>query len=477
MRAPRRAVALAAVLAAAAVVPAWAETKTPPPPGKPRPVKLPAITERTLPSGLLVVMAPLRNVPKITAVLSLEVGNGTEVDTHAGLAGLAARVSSEGTATRTSKAIKEELRAIGGYLNVGSDSDATTVQAGALSEFTPRLLALVADVVAHPSYPEKEVALAKENLVQEVKEQRSQPAFLGNERFLKAVFGSHPYSFVAPDEKSVAAIQRADLARFAARYYVPGNAHLILVGDFDPAVLSKEVDKAFGGWVAGEKFEPALPAPPRRDRRQIYFVDRPGSVQSSIRMGNVTFPRKDDDYFVLRTANVIYGGSFYSRLTKNIREGKGYTYSPSSTLDTRAQSGYFSAGASVRNEVTGATILEMIYELDRMRVLPVTDEELEAAKSFSIGNFSIELASQAGLAGRLNTIYVYGLPRTFLQDFRARIESLTVAQVEAAAARHLDTYRQAIAIVGDWQKVKDQVTPFGTVTVYTPEGEVEATIP
>jgi predicted Zn-dependent peptidase len=190
-------------------------------------------------------------------------------------------------------------------------------------------------------------------------------------------------------------------------------------------------------------------------------------------MGNVTFPRKDEDYFVLRTANVIYGGSFYSRLTRNIREGKGYTYSPFSSLDTRAYSGTFSAGASVRNEVTGATILEMIYELDRMRVLPVTDEELAAAKSFSVGNFALELASQSGLAGRLNTVYLYGLPRTFLEDFRTRIESLTPAQIETASARHLDTYRQAIAIVGDWQKVKDQVTPFGTVTVYTPEKDVK----
>jgi zinc protease len=409
----------------------------------------------------------------VTAILSLHVGNGTEADAHPGLAGLAARVAGEGTATRTSKAIKEELRAIGGYLSVGSDSDATTVSAGALSEFAPRLLALMADVVARPSYPEKEVALAKENLVQEVRDQRSQPGFLGNERFLKAVFGSHPYGFVAPDEKSVAALQRADLAAFAARYYVPANAHLVVVGDFDAAAMSKEVDRAFASWKAGPKFEPALPAPPSRDKRQIYFVDRPGSVQSSIRMGNVTFPRRDEDYFVMRTANVIYGGSFYSRLTRNIREGKGYTYSPFSTLDTRAHSGYFAAAASVRNEVTGATILEMIYELDRMRVLPVTDEELAAAKSFSVGNFAIELASQSGLAGRLNTIYVYGLPRTFLEDFRGRIESITPAQIEVAAARYLDTYRQAIAIVGDWQKVKDQVMPFGTVTVYTPEGEIK----
>ena len=447
--------------------------KTPPAPGKARPVKLPTITEQTLPNGLLVVMAPLRNVPKIAGVLTLHVGTGTEADTHAGLAGLAARVANEGTATRTSKAIKEELRAIGGSLSVASDSDSTTVQAGALSEFTPRLLALMADVVAHPSYPEKEVALAKENLVQEIHDQRAQPGFLGNERFMKAVFGTHPYSYVAPDEKSMAALQRADLAAFAAKYYVPANAHLILVGDFDVADSLEADRRGVRSLEGGPEVPPTLPAPPRRDRREIYFVDRPGSMQSSIRIGNVTFPRKDKDYFALRTANMIYGGSFYSRLTRNIRESKGYTYSPFSTLDTRTYSGYFSAGAFVRNEVTGATLLEIFYELDRMRVLPVSDEELAAAKSFSMGNFAIELASQSGLAGRLNTVYLYDLDKTFMDDFRTQIESLTPAQIETAAAKHLDTYRQAVVIVGDWEKVKDQVTPFGTVTVYTPEGEIK----
>jgi predicted Zn-dependent peptidase len=250
------------------------------------------------------------------------------------VAGLAARVANEGTATRTSKAIKEELRAIGGSLSVASDSDSTTVQAGALSEFTPRLLALMADVVAHPSYPEKEVALAKENLVQEIHDQRSQPGFLGTERFMKAVFGTHPYSYVAPDEKSVAGPPargprglRREVLRSRQRAPDPGRR--LRRGRAVEADRRRLRSLEGGAEVRAH----AARAPAARPR-EIFFVDRPGSVQSSIRMGNVTFPRKDDDYFVLRTANVIYGGSFYSRLTRNIREGKGYTYSPFSSLDT-----------------------------------------------------------------------------------------------------------------------------------------------
>ena len=124
----------------------------------------------------------------------------------------------------------------------------------------------------------------------------------------------------------------------------------------------------------------------------------------------------------------------------------------------------------MRNEVTGPTLLEIFYELDRMRVLPVSDEELSAAKEYSNGNFSVELASQFGLAGRINSVYTYDLDRNFINDFRPRIEGLTTADIQRAAARYFDTYRAAIVIVGDWEKVKDQVTPFGDVTMYDAEG-------
>ena len=130
------------------------------------------------------------------------------------------------------------------------------------------------------------------------------------------------------------------------------------------------------------------------------------------------------------------------------------------------------AGAFVRNEVTGPTLLEILYELDRMRVLPVTDEELNAAKEYSTGNFSVELASQAGLAGRINTLYTYDLAKSFIEDFRPKIEALTPADIQRVAAKYFDTYRAAIVIVGDWDKVKDQVTPFGDVTMYDADGNV-----
>lgn len=450
-----------------------AQQKTPPAPGAARPINLPKITEKKLANGLTVVLAPLPNVPKITSILSFK-GAGTSADRerHPGISQIAASVANEGTETLTSKQIKEELRSIGGTLSIGSDSDSTSISASALSEFSVKLFDLMSDAAQHPAFPESELKLAKDNTVQQIRAARANPNFLVNERFVKSIFGNHPYSFVVPDEKSIAALTREDLKGFVANYYAPNNAHIIVVGDIDPDKTFAEIEKAFGSWKSGTPMKDETLTVPTRDKRQIYFVNRPGSIQSSIYIGNVTIPRKDKDYFRIRTADTIFGGSFYSRLTRNIRENKGYTYSPFSFSDTRAKAGMFAAGASVRNEVTGATLLEMFYELDRMRVSPVTDEELNAAKEYSTGNFSVELASQFGLASRINTVYTYELSKNFINEFRPSIEGLTLADIQQAAAKYFDTYRAAVVIVGDYEKVKDQVTPFGDVTLYDADGNV-----
>jgi predicted Zn-dependent peptidase len=453
--------------------PAFAQQKTPPPPGAARPLNLPKLTEKKLANGLTVVLAPLPNVPKVTAVLTFRSATtASDREAHPGIAQIAASVANEGTDTRTSKQIKEELRSIGGTLSLFSDADSTTMNATSLSEFSPRLFDLMSDVAQHPSFPETEVKLAQENTIQQIRAGRADPGFLVNERFQKAVFGNHPYGFVVPDEKSIRSLTRADLRSFVTKYYLPNATHLIVVGDIDVDKTYAEIEKAFGSWKSGTAPPEENPAVPKRDKRQIYFVNRPGSIQSAIYIGNVSIPRKDKDYFAIRTANTIYGGSFYSRLTRNIRETKGYTYSPFSSANTQAKTGSFLAGAFVRNEVTGPTLLEIFYELDRMRVLPVSDEELSAAKEYSTGNFSVELASQQGLAGRIATIYTYDLDKNFIDDFRPKIEALTTADIQKAAAKYFDTYRAAIVIVGDWDKVKDQVTPFGEVTIYDSQGNV-----
>jgi zinc protease len=320
------------------------QQKTPPAPGPARPLNLPKITEKKLANGLTVVLAPLPNVPKVTAVLTFRAATtASDRVAHPGIAQIVATVANEGTETRTSKQIKEELRSIGGTLSLGSDADSTTLSSSALSEFSTRMFDLMSDVAQHPSFPDSELKLAQENTIQQIRAGRADPGFLANERFQKAVFGNHPYSFVVPDEKSINALTRADLRDFVSKFYIPNASHLIVVGDIDPDKTFAEVEKAFGSWKSGTLPPEDNPAVPKRDKRQIFFVNRPGSVQSTIYVGNASIPRKDKDYFAIRTANTIYGGSFYSRLTRNIRESKGYTYSPFSSSNTQAKTGSFQA--------------------------------------------------------------------------------------------------------------------------------------
>ncbi len=436
-----------------------------PPPAPPKPVQWPPITEKKLDNGLTVVLVPLHNVPKVECDLSFLAGRGAAYKEKPGVAQLVARVLSEGTATRSSKQIKEELRAIGGDLSVNTDPDATTIASSALSDFTPRLFEIVSDVAQHASYPKKEVELAKTNFANEIEEQRSQPDFLGQEQMAKAIYGAHPYGFTVPDPKALPKVTAESLREFAAARYVPNNAVLIVVGDIEPGTAFAEARKAFGGWKRGAA-QPAVSAVfPKREKRTIYFIDRPGSVQSTIAIGAIAPPRKSPDYIALRTADTILGGAFYSRLTRNIRESKGYTYTPGSAAITRRYAGDVTTYAAVRNEVTGSAILEMLYEMDRMRVEPVTKEELDSAKTYSNGTMALELESQAGFAQRIRTLYTYDLPRDFLKTFTEKINALTPADIQNAAAKYFDTYHGAIVIVGDYKAVKSQVAPFGDVVV------------
>src|SRR5690348_7342507 len=227
------------------VTTAFAQQKTPPAPGAARPLNLPKITEKKLANGLIVVLAPLPNVPKISTILTFRSATtASDRDAHPGIAQIVAAVANEGTDTRTSIQLKEELRSIGGTLALGSDADSTTMSGSALSEFSAKLFELMSDVAQHPSFPETEVKLAQENTIQQIRAGRADPGFLVNERFQKAVFGNHPYSFVVPDEKSISSLTSADLKAFVGKYYIPNASHLVVVGDLDVEKTFAEIGRA-----------------------------------------------------------------------------------------------------------------------------------------------------------------------------------------------------------------------------------------
>lgn len=435
-----------------------------------RPVVWPARTVRTLANGLQVVLAESRAFPKITAQLYFRGGNAAVALENPGLAEITSAVVRTGTVSRTSRQIEEDLRRMGAGLGTHAGADSSAISATGLAEFSGELLELIADLARHATFPPEEFEREQRQRYEELKIERSTPGFLANERLRRALFGAHPYAIVAPTLAQVESYRREQLVEFYRCYYTPADALLIVVGDFSAGAMIEQVGKIFGGWSAPKAAAQKWAGPPGASGRRVYLVDRPGTVQTQVLAGNLSITRRDPDWYRAVLANSIYGGAFHSRLVMNIREQKGYTYSPRSSLSALREYGYFSVSAAVRNDVAAATLTEIFYEMDRMRSLPVSAEELESARNYLTGVFSLGVATQDGLLGQLSVVYLDRLPEDFLETYRQKIHALSADDVLAAARRHLDSANAHIVMVGDRAQIGEQAALFGEVTVFDAQG-------
>jgi zinc protease len=454
---------------AAATGEAW--RKVAPEGTAPRPFKMPKVETYKLKNGMTVQLLEDHRVPFVTFNLGIKAGSTLEPPTALGLSSITAEMVTEGTRKKTSKQIAEEIDFIGGGLSAGSDFDFTLVSGSALSKYSDRLIDVVSDVVLNPSFPENELKLKKTNLLQELKMKRSQPDFLVDERFNKVLFGAHPYSVVAPTPESVTRMTRKDLQDFHKAHYLPNQAVLIVVGDFNSAKLKQVIERDLGPWKPSPMPVAQMPALPPIKGKRILLVDRPGSVQASIKLGNVGIKKTDPDYFPFMVANHILGGAAHSRLFLNIREQKGYTYGAYSGFAARKQPGTFAAEAEVRSDVTAPSLQEFLYELDRIRQVRVTDKELQDSKSYLTGSFQLGLETQSGLAQRLLESQLYDLPRDYLEKYTDRVMAVTTNDVRRVANKHIATDNVAIVVVGDAKKILPDLQFFGPVEVFETTGK------
>ncbi len=451
-------------------MPAAAQTERPPV-GPERPFQLAPRVERTLSNGLRVIVTRQTVVPKVTVMLTVLSGFSSDPPELTGLAAMTADAVQEGTKSRTSKEIRGQVFGMGGSLAATVSQDFSSLSVRGLSEFAPQLIDLVADVTVNPTLPADEIAILKQQRLQNVMQQKASPQFLSNRQFRRALFGSHPYARTSETDATLQAIERPRIEAFHRAHYRPNNALLIVVGDVQPDAIMSIAEKSFGGWTRGEVPKPAFPAPPASTGRQVFFVQRPNSIQSSMSVGNLAIKRGDPRWFELTVANAIYGGAFNSRIVRNIREDKGYTYSPGSSLTGFADAGFYRFSADVRNDVTGATLTEVFKEIDKMRADGSDGAELQGAKAYLRGIFPVQTATQGGLTNVLNTIYVFGLPKDYPETFRARIAAVTPEQVKSAASVLLGSQDSVIAIVGDYAKVKDQLAAFKDIKFFDPDGK------
>jgi zinc protease len=441
--------------------------------GPERPVVWPARTRRKLANGLEVVLVESHTIPKFTGELYFRSGNAVAAATAKapGLAEITATVVRTGTEKRSSRQIEEDLRRIGADVGTSAGADTTAIGFNGLAEFSGDLLKLVAELAQQASFPADEFERERRQMIEGLRIARTTPSFLASERMRRVLFGSHPYAIIAPTETQVKEYRLGQLVEFYRTHYTPGNALLIAVGDFAAPQMMEQIERIFGSWKPATV--PVVPDTtlPELHGRRVHLVHLPESVQTQVVVANHAITRKHPDWLRLALANSIYGGAFNSRLIINIREQKGYTYSPRSGVHALRQHGYFSVNAAVRNDVVAASLTEIFYEIDRMRSLAVAEDELSDARTYMSGVFSLGLATQDGLASQLSTVYLNELPDNELETYRQRVRALSAADVLTAARAYFDSPNAQITIVGDRGQIGGQARLFGEVTEYSAEPE------
>ena len=435
-----------------------------------RAVTWPKRTKTRLSNGLEVILAEAHSIPKFHGELFFRSGNAAVADRAPGLAEMTATVARTGTMKRASRQIEEDLRRIGADLSSAAGADTSAISFAGLSEFAEPLLVLVNELAREAAFPEAEFERERRQKLEEVKLQRTEPGFLAGERLRKVLFGAHPYGQVSPSEAQVAAYRREDLLAVYREFYTPQNGILLLVGDFDAQEMLKAAEKVFGAWLGKKPDSNASAAPASPRGRRVYLVHSPGAVQTQILAGCHAITRKHPDWVKLGLANSLYGGAFNSRLVMNIREDKGYTYSPRSGVNALRQHGYFSVSAAVRNDVVAASLTEIFYEMDKLRSLPVPEAELADAQNYLSGVFSMGLATQDGLLSQFSTVALNELPDDYLETYRQQVRALTPQDLLETARKYLDSANMQIVIVGDRAQIESQAALFGELEVYDAQG-------
>jgi zinc protease len=456
-----------------------------PAPLPPRPISIPTRNETTLANGLKLVVVEDTRLPLVSYRLAFRVGGAFDPPELPGLLDLLAGLMPEGTASRTSKEIADQIARMGASISAGANSDYTIVGASALSQFNDPVMDLLAEVALEPSFPENEVALAKQNTKESLRQQRAQPSFLASEMVSRVMFGDHPYSVVAPTPESIDRASRDEFVRFHHSKLVPNNAVFIVVGNVRYEDILKRTESLFSTWQRGEDVVANFPPPPVRTKRTAYLVDRPGSAQSNIVIANSGITRTNPDYFSLLLMHTVLGANASSRLFMNLREDKGYTYGAYSNLDARRSAGTFRCTAEVRTPVTGDSIKEFFYELDRIRKEPVSAKEIADAKSYLTGVFPIRLETQEGLTDQLVQTKMLNLPDDYLERYRDRVQAVTVEDIQRIAQMYVKPDEAALIVVGDGASVLEQMKPYcEDIEVYntagkrkTPGAATEATDP
>lgn len=427
-----------------------------PAPGPIRSYEFPRVQRAGLGSGLQVVAAKHGRMPVATVALVIDAGAASEPAGRSGLAHLVAHALDAGAAGRSGEQLAWDFERLGVELDVEADWDALTVFATVPSERLEPLLALIADVVRRPEFPDDEILRLRDQQLAEILQREKEPRALANEVAARFIFGPDA-TYGRPligHPAEVRTLTRDDATAFHAARFRPRGAAVILVGDVDADAAPALVERHFGDWTGEQAVPPQLTHPAPAERTTVHLVDRTDAVQSEIRVGHTGVARRHPDYFALRVMNTILGGAFTSRLNINLRERNGFTYGARSAFGFRREAGPFVIQTAVGTEVTAAAVAEILKELHALHERGATADEVANARDYLAGIIPLELQTTGQLADRIAELVIYDLPDDYFADYRQRILAVTPEAVHGAARQHLRPDALAIVVVGNAGEIR-----------------------
>ena len=429
-----------------------------PPLGTPKAFRLPPHRTLTLANGLQITLVHFGTVPK--AVVSLQVFTGAidEPSFAPGLAQLMADMFMQGSVIRSSEQLASEAADLGGTIDASAGAVAMTIGGEVLSDNVGRYLSLVADVVRRPRLDKEDFERVRHNAIRGLAITMQNAADQARKQFRLALFPDHPFGTPYSHESTLKSLQLGHLRNFFDQHIGASRAHLYISGVFDDAAVESATKRAFIDWTRGSATTPH-PATPVA-RRQLDLVDRPDAPQSTLWIGLPVATPASPDFIPLQVTDALLGGTFGSRITRNLREDKGYTYSPYSVIWSHGGTAYWVETADVTTKDTGNSLKEIFDEIERLRAEPPPADELEGIKQNIAGLFVLRNSSRQGVVNQLEYVDEHGLGERYLTDYVGNVLAVRPADVQRMAASQLDPARMTITVVGDRKTVEAQVAPY-----------------
>ena len=438
------------------------QKEQPPEGGPPKPFHLPPTEDFTLGNGMKVTLVQYGIVPRVAVRAYVNAGGINEAANQVWLSRLTGLLMKEGTKTRSSEQLAAEIADTGGQLEITPGVEFTSVGGVALSDHAAQFINLIADVLENPSLPASQVPRLKADLQRELAVAKTQPDDLARERFLGTMFPGSPYGRVFPAESDLKRYSADDALAFYRSNFTAARTHLYVAGKLE-GDLRETLRKAFEGWSKGAE-PPSISTNPVK-AHSFALIDRPDAPQSTLYIGLPVAGPNSPDYIPLDVMNTLLGGSFASRITSNIREQKGYTYSPISQISTRTRLAFWVETADVTTSVTGPSIKEILFEIDRLRKEPPSEPELKGIQTYLAGLFVLRnTISPDAVIGQLHFVDSQGLSRSYLSEYVQKVMGVQPAEIQAVTDKYLLPDQMEFVIVGDKSKIADQVKPYETST-------------